>query len=123
MTFVDLYNDNHREQFTTCALSLLHKIEKQKDKLPKDAEIVIMVEDYGAGVGYGYGYYLATWEDRCVFWLEDVDCDYITMQGGRVCTTETHIGTVPFLKMYRNVLIIHSEILGVLVLVREQAHR
>ncbi|KAI0806190.1 hypothetical protein BC629DRAFT_1590599 [Irpex lacteus] len=91
MTFVDLYNDNHREQFTTCALSLLHKIEKQKDKLPKDAEIVIMVEDYGAGVGYGYGYYLATWEDRCVFWLEDVDCDYITMQGGRVCTTETHI--------------------------------
>ncbi|KAI0093584.1 hypothetical protein BDY19DRAFT_989148 [Irpex rosettiformis] len=92
VTLVDLYNDDYRDGVSKCVLHLLHKIRSQppEEPMPKDTEIVIMLEDYD-GDGYVYGYYLASWEKRCVFWLDDVDCEFVT-RDARVCVTESHIG-------------------------------
>ncbi|KAI0090331.1 hypothetical protein BDY19DRAFT_992535 [Irpex rosettiformis] len=90
VTFVDLYNDNYRDGVSECALHLLHKIRNQQEPMPEDTEIAIMLEDYDED-GYGYGYYLTSWEKRCVFWLDDVDYEFVT-RDARVCITESHIG-------------------------------
>ena len=94
MTFVDLYNEDYRNGVSACALHLLHRIKGQQKAMPEDTEMVIMLEDYDDdGDGYGYGYYFASWEKRCVFWLEDIDYEFVTMDA-RVCVTESHIGTL-----------------------------
>ena len=88
-----MFNENYRDGVCACASILLNRIaEGNLDlKMPNDSEIVIMLEDYQDGGGYGYGYYLASWEDRRLFWLEDVDYEFIT-QETRICLTESHIG-------------------------------
>ena len=94
MTFVDLYNEDYRNGVSACALHLLHRMKGQQKAMPEDTEMVIMLEDYDDdGDGYGYGYYFASWEKRCVFWLEDIDYEFVTMDA-RVCVTESHIGAL-----------------------------
>ncbi|KAI0346504.1 hypothetical protein BDW22DRAFT_765369 [Trametopsis cervina] len=90
MTFVDLYDPSYREGVSGFAQFLLAKMEQEK-AMPDDTELAIVLEDYGADCDYGYGYYLASWKGKCVFWLEEVDYDFVT-DGARICITESHIG-------------------------------
>ena len=90
-----MLNKNYRDGVCACALKLLGQISEEnlrtELKLPLDSEIVIMLEDYDDGGGYGCGYYLASWKERHLFWLEDVEYEFIT-QDARICDTESHIG-------------------------------
>ena len=93
VTFVDMFNEKYCDGVCACASKLLGQIsaENLRSKLPFDIEIVIMLEDYNDGGDYGCGYYLASWEEKRLFWLEDVDYEFITLEA-RICLTESHIG-------------------------------
>lgn len=97
MTFVDLYDDGNLTALSHCALHLLTMKEAQGDSVPNDTEMVITLErpdsDSGnaSNLKYIYGYYLATWERKRIFWLEDVEYEYVT-DYTRVSLTESHIG-------------------------------
>jgi hypothetical protein len=91
LTFVDLYNSEYRDGVSHCAQHLLSRIMDQKPSAPKNTEVVIMLEDFDGHDDFVYAYYLASWENRCIFWLEEVGYDYVT-QYSRICTTESHIG-------------------------------
>ncbi|KAI0342401.1 hypothetical protein BDW22DRAFT_1429242 [Trametopsis cervina] len=90
MTFIDLYGPSYLEGVSGLAQFLLPKIQ-QEQATPDDAEIVIVLEDLGSACEFVYGYYLASWKRQCVFWLKDVDYEFVT-RGGRICTTASHIG-------------------------------
>ncbi|KAI0703727.1 hypothetical protein BC835DRAFT_1410463 [Cytidiella melzeri] len=91
LTFVDLHKQEYVDGVSHFAQYLLSLKTSQKVPVLDDAEIVIMLQDYGGSEDFSYGYYLASWQKRCVFWLEDVEYDLVTREA-RVCTTESHIG-------------------------------
>lgn len=70
-------------------MHMLKKLEDQKEDVPHDTELVVHMHDNGESLSYGY--YMASWENRCIFWLEEVEYDLVT-QEVRVCTSESHIG-------------------------------
>jgi hypothetical protein len=91
LTFVDLYNSEYRKGVSHCAQHLLSRIMDQKLSVPEDTEVVIMLEDFDFCDGFVYAYYLASWKNKCIFWLDEVGYDYVTRYT-RICTTESHIG-------------------------------
>lgn len=89
LTLSDLYDQTYLDGVSELAELLLTKLVSQKVEPPEDAELVITFKDFG-NYDMMYGYYLASWENRCVFWLDDTEYDFIT-DYARVCTTESHI--------------------------------
>lgn len=90
MTFVDLFNTRYLLGVSQFAVYIHREQDKQAKYKPADAELVIILEDFGDN-NYAYGYYFATWAKRRVFWLEDVQYEFVTKQH-RICLTESHIG-------------------------------
>ncbi|KAI0703725.1 hypothetical protein BC835DRAFT_897509 [Cytidiella melzeri] len=91
LTFVDLHKQEYVDGVSQFAQYLLGLKLSQNVPVPDDAEIVIVLHEYNCGEEFWYGYYLASWQKRCVFWLENMDYHLVT-EGARVCTTESHIG-------------------------------
>ncbi|KAI0703722.1 hypothetical protein BC835DRAFT_1410458 [Cytidiella melzeri] len=91
LTFVDLYSQKYLDGVSGFAQYLLSILSTQQAPLPVDAEIVIALEEFSGGKDLAYGYYLASWQKRCVFWLNSTEYVFVTKEA-RVCTTQSHVG-------------------------------
>jgi hypothetical protein len=90
MTFVDLYNEEYRNGISYCAQQLISRLMNQRPSDTDDTELVVVLNNPDRH--FEYGYYLASWTKRCIFWMEELEYDFVT-RSTRVCTTDSHIST------------------------------
>lgn len=94
MTYADLHYDKLLEGVSEIAEQIFNRLESGRSK-EDDTEIVIAArEDVGSGI-IVYGYYLASWEEKCIFWLDEMEFDEVT-GGSRICVSDAHLGILVY---------------------------